>query len=88
MNSDLHHFILGVARDIASIKNTQKLLADSEARYEIAVKGLAVGLWDFAVQKESLFWSDRFKAMVGVDDNSFAGLLSRVTWWAHWRSGC
>jgi PAS domain S-box-containing protein len=68
-------FILGVASDITDVKQAQENLRVSEQRYEIAVKGSSVGLWDFNVVTGELYWSDRFKNIVGVTDESFAGEL-------------
>lgn len=43
-------------------------LAESELRYELAVNGSFVGIWDFDVVTKALFWSDRYKKMIGVTD--------------------
>ena len=45
-------------------------LAESELRYELAVNGSFVGIWDFDVTTKALFWSDRYKEIVGVSDAS------------------
>ncbi|MFT7389020.1 MAG: PAS domain S-box-containing protein [Candidatus Endobugula sp.] len=68
-------FILAVASDITDIKQAQKELLKSEQRYEVAVKGSSVGLWDFDVATDELYWSDRFKEMVGVNEE-FTGHIS------------
>ena len=68
-------FILGVASDITEIKQAQQELLKSEQRYEVAVKGSSVGLWDFDVLTGELYWSDRFKQIVGVADSDFTGTL-------------
>lgn len=59
-------FILGVASDITDIRKTQTDLLKSEQRYELSVKGSSVGLWDYDVVTGELYWSDRFKEMLGV----------------------
>lgn len=39
---------------------------NSAQRYDLAIKGSAVGLWDWDLVSEDLFWSDRFFEMLGV----------------------
>jgi PAS domain S-box-containing protein len=78
-NSNGEEFILGIARDVSDIKDTQERLKESELRYEIAVEGSSVGLWDFNIITEELFWSDRFKEIVGVEEAEFTGRLDEFT---------
>ena len=72
-------FILGVASDITEIKQAQEGLLISEQRYEVAVQGSSVGLWDFNVITGELYWSDRFKQIVGVTDEAFTGELEEFS---------
>jgi len=44
-------------------------LAESELRYELAIKGTAVGIWDFDAKTKTLFWSDRYKQIIGLEDD-------------------
>lgn len=64
-------FILGIARDITNIKEAERKLAESEERYELAVSGSSAGLWDWNVKTGALFWSDRFKEIIGISDEDF-----------------
>jgi PAS domain S-box-containing protein len=45
-------------------------------RYDLAVRAASVGLWDWNVVTNELFWSDRFKEIVGIKDNDFIPYLS------------
>jgi PAS domain S-box-containing protein len=72
-------FILGVASDITDVKQAQQELLVSEQRYEVAVKGSSVGLWDFNVITGELYWSDRFKQIVDVTDEAFTGELQEFS---------
>ena len=40
-------------------------------RYELALKGLSVGIWDWDVITNELYWSDRFKEIIGITDKDF-----------------
>ena len=50
---------------------SERNLQTSEERYEMAVNGASVGLWDWNVQLNELYWSPIFKEMVGVTDSDF-----------------
>lgn len=43
-------------------------LAESELRYQLAVEGTTVGIWDYDARNDELFWSDRYKALLGISD--------------------
>ncbi|MEM7041676.1 MAG: ATP-binding protein [Pseudomonadota bacterium] len=45
-------------------------LEESEIRFQLAVEGSSVGIWDWDARTGALFWSDRLKAMVGVTDET------------------
>ena len=64
-------FILGIGHDITERKKAQRRLAESEERYQLAVKGSSVGLWDWDVKTGALFWSERFKEIIGISDQDF-----------------
>lgn len=70
-DSENNNYILGVAHDITDIKQAVLRVKESEERYELAVKGSSVGLWDWNVRTGELFWSERFKEIVDVPTNNF-----------------
>lgn len=58
-------------------------LAKMKERYDVAVAGSSVGLWDWDLQTDELFWSDRFKAIVGLEEGAFRPTLSEFTGRVH-----
>ncbi|MEO0459836.1 MAG: ATP-binding protein [Myxococcota bacterium] len=42
-------------------------LERSQRRYERAINGTNDGIWDWSTEKETLFWSERFLALTGLD---------------------
>lgn len=52
-------------------EKTLNKLKESDERYDLAVRGASVGLWDWNVATNALYWSPKFKEIVGVSDNAF-----------------
>lgn len=46
-------------------------LRESKERYDVAVRGSSVGLWDWNVLTNQLYWSPRFKEIIGITDKDF-----------------
>ncbi len=50
---------------------TQQLAA-SEERYELAVKGANDGIWDWDFNTQSIYYSDKWKSMLGLADTTLS----------------
>jgi PAS domain S-box-containing protein len=53
----------------AYLETSSRALRDSEERYDLAVRGMSVGLWDWNVATNTFYWSDKFKQIAGVEDD-------------------
>jgi PAS domain S-box-containing protein len=51
-------------------KKTQALAA-SEEKYALAVSGISVGVWDWDIAANRLYWSERYMEMLGVAEADF-----------------
>ncbi|HEX8833342.1 MAG TPA: EAL domain-containing protein [Abditibacteriaceae bacterium] len=74
--------IVGISHDITQRKQSERALRESEERYALAAAAANDGLWDWDLVHDSLYYSTRWKAMLGFEDelldNSPEEWLSRV----------
>ncbi len=58
-------YLLGIAREVTDIIEKQKALEESDERYELAVRGLTVGVWDWDIPNDTILWSARALEVIG-----------------------
>jgi PAS domain S-box-containing protein len=57
------------------IANSEQLLRDSEYRWKFAVEGAGDGLWDWKVTESTVFYSGRWKEMLGFAEDEIGSAL-------------
>jgi PAS domain S-box-containing protein len=56
---------VGFARDISDRKRIELALAEADLRWSMALRGANDGIWDWNLNSDKVFYSDRWKAMIG-----------------------
>jgi PAS domain S-box-containing protein len=67
-----------LGRRAQTLERANAALRDSEERYRLAVRGSSAGLWDWDMAQKTVFYSPRFKALLGYSDIEFPDLPSAV----------
>jgi diguanylate cyclase (GGDEF)-like protein/PAS domain S-box-containing protein len=55
----------GIMRDVTDRTRTEAALRESEARYALAARGANDGLWDWDVERGTIYFSPRWKEILG-----------------------
>jgi diguanylate cyclase (GGDEF)-like protein/PAS domain S-box-containing protein len=66
---------VGVIEDVTEFNEIEKQLYVSQQRYELAAKGASVGIWDWDIVKNDVFYSHKFSDLLGFDNLSFGSEL-------------
>lgn len=57
-------------------REAEDALRESEERFDLAINGIGAGLWDWDMVKNTVFFSPRWKKMLGYEDHEVANAFS------------
>lgn len=69
-NKKIKYFISS-KQDITKQKDAELSLHKSQERLDSAVKGAEIGLWDWDIDTDEIYWSDVHKKLLGIKDKKF-----------------
>ena len=70
--------ILSIGHNITAHRVSEKQLQQSEERFSLAMRGANDGLWDWNLETDEVYYSPRWKSMLGYTDDELIDDLS--TW--------
>ncbi|MCP4699217.1 MAG: response regulator [Gammaproteobacteria bacterium] len=74
--------IVGIMVDISEHKRIEEALRESEERFGLAMRGATDGLWDWNLESNAMYFSSRWKQMIGYADkelrNHFVEWYERI----------
>jgi len=71
-------FIVGLLVQRVRHNRIRKALGMSEERYLQALESSTDGLWDWNIQSDTVFYSDRFRKILGVTAEQFPGTMAAL----------
>jgi two-component system, cell cycle sensor histidine kinase and response regulator CckA len=61
----------GMVMDVTAQRQVEKELRESKERYEAAIRGSDAGLWDWNIRNDVIFFSPRYKQLLGFTEQEF-----------------
>lgn len=68
-------YLLIRVKDITEQKEIEQQLRDSKERYRLALEGANDGIWDWNLKTGELFYSARYKSMLGLEEHEMEHTL-------------
>ncbi|HEY4789348.1 MAG TPA: PAS domain S-box protein, partial [Bacteroidales bacterium] len=70
--------ILGIGRDLTDRLIAEKKLKENEERYRLVIKASNDGIWDWDIESDYVYYSPRWKQMIGYENHELENTLD--TW--------
>ncbi|MBU7586632.1 MAG: PAS domain S-box protein [Nostoc sp. TH1S01] len=67
-----------LATEIAERKRTEEILRESEERWQLALRGNNDGIWDWNIKTNQVFFSSRWKEILGYADDEIKNHLQEI----------
>jgi PAS domain S-box-containing protein len=68
--------VLALTRDITARRSAEAALLESEARTQLLVRSSNIGLWDWNLLTNSVFFSAEWKSQLGYDDDELPSVFA------------
>jgi PAS domain S-box-containing protein len=71
---------LALITDITQLKKVESDLRISKERYELALSGSDAGIWDYSISTGKIYYSDRFKELMGYEPHEMNDHTPEQSW--------
>ena len=71
-DTEMGRLVVAAVRDISDRRRAELALHESQERFDLAVRGSDAGIWDWDIRTSTVFFSDRWKSMLGYAPNEIA----------------
>lgn len=71
--------VAGIVVDRTEAKGQEMALAEANRRYELAVNGSRIAIWDWDVRTGELVWSEEFETLLGLRPEDQTGRIEDFT---------
>ncbi len=68
--------VCGISTDITDRKQAEQALAESQERLELVIQGSNDGIWDWSIAANRVYYSPRWKSMLGYTDDEIENTFS------------
>ncbi len=68
--------MLGATQDITERKQSERVLTESRQRLALATESAQIGIWDWDVAANTMFWDKQMYALYGIREQDFDGAYS------------
>ena len=75
--------ICGVSTDITDQKRREQELQRLKERFELAVEGANLGVWDWDLETDEVVWTESMKRVLGMDPGTFEGTYEAFAEYVH-----
>lgn len=75
--------ICGVSTDITEQKRREQELQRLKERFELAVEGANLGVWEWDLESDEVAWTESMERLFGVDPGTFEGTYEAFTEYVH-----
>ena len=70
--------VVGIGHNVTARKESEEKLQESEERFSLAMRGANDGLWDWSFETNEVYYSPRWKSMLGYENDELNNDLN--TW--------
>lgn len=76
---DRAQYVISSFNDISKLKEISSKIESLSTRLSLATKSANIGIWEYDIKTESLFWDDEMMSIYGITPNEFCQTINSWT---------